>query len=80
MMNIAYLISAYKDPAHLRRLCDALKYGVENDVHFFVHIDKKVDIRPFERFLQVPNVHFTDHRFWSQWGGKPSEVPKRVVA
>ena len=43
-MKIAYLISAYKDPTHLRRLISALSHGVEDTVSFF-QIDAKVDIR-----------------------------------
>lgn len=46
-MRIAYLISAYKDPIHLRRLISALSHGVEDSVSFFIHIDAKLDIRPF---------------------------------
>lgn len=68
-MNIAYIISAYKDSAHLKRLCDVLRYGVENNVHFFIHVDKKVDIRPFKEMVQGGDIHFIDHRLWSQWGG-----------
>lgn len=67
-MNIAYLISAYKDPEHLKRLCNVLEYGMAN-VHFFIHVDKKVDIRPFEMMMKNTNVHFTPHRVWIQWGG-----------
>ena len=46
-MRIAYLISAYKDPIHLKRLISALSHGVEDTVSFFINIDAKVDIRPF---------------------------------
>lgn len=67
-MNIAYLISAHKDPEHLQRLCKVLELGMTN-VHFFIHIDKKVDIQPFKEIVNGINIHFTPHRVWTQWGG-----------
>lgn len=67
-MNIAYLISAYKDSTHLRRLISALSYGVEDTVSFFIHIDAKVDIRPFIDKCNGKNVYYTDTRYWVQWG------------
>lgn len=67
-MRIAYLISAYKDSIHLERLISALSYSV-NDVHFFIHVDKKVNIAPFLQIAQRTNVHFTGRRFYVEWGG-----------
>lgn len=54
--KIAYLISAYKDPEHLQRLILALAYGVEEYVCFFVHIDAKVDEKPFLPICNKENV------------------------
>lgn len=67
--KIAYLISAYKDPEHLQRLISALAYGVEEYVCFFVHIDAKVEEKPFLPICNKENVFFTPNRFWVQWGG-----------
>lgn len=43
-MNIAYLILAHHQPAHLRRLLAALD---TDNAYFFVHVDAKVDSAPF---------------------------------
>lgn len=67
-MNIAYLISAYKDPEHLQRLCRVLSKDMDG-VHFFIHVDRKVDISPFKRLVTGDHVHYVKHRVWSQWGG-----------
>ena len=53
-MNIAYLISAHTDAPQLARLIKAL----HPDAEFFVHIDKKSDIRPFKAHMNAKNVHF----------------------
>lgn len=67
-MRIAYCISAYKDPAHLKRLINALNYD-DNDVHFFIHIDKKVNIEPFQEMVTGANIHYVGRRFYVVWGG-----------
>ncbi len=65
-MKYAYLISAYKDPMHLARLVESL--GREAD--FFIHVDKKVDIIPFEQALyRRTNVLFISDRVSVSWGG-----------
>ncbi len=74
-MNIAYLISAHTDPPQLARLVGALSTG--GDTHFFIHIDKKSDIRPFVEALAATNphhsntddnVHFLHQRVDVRWG------------
>ena len=77
--RIAYLISAYKDPLHLKRLCEVLSYNMSK-VHFFIHIDKKVDITPFVNLVKGSNIHYVANRYWSNWGGKSSSVPKGNAA
>lgn len=70
-MNIAFLISVYKDPAQLKRLINALQ---GDGSHFFIHVDKKVDI---SSFLQIcPEFHadnqsltYLEKRFPVYWGG-----------
>ena len=53
-MKIAYLISVYKDPPHLRRL---IKRLLDNNSYFFIHVDLNVDIKPFQNALdEVKNV------------------------
>ena len=63
MKRIAYIISAFTDPDHLKRLVERLSV----DADFYVHIDKKVDITPFKRALEG-KVQFVE-RHWTSWGG-----------
>lgn len=60
---IAYLISAYCDAPHLRRLVTAL----DEDADFYVHVDANVDDAPFRKLLQG-KVHFVPRHAVS-WGG-----------
>lgn len=64
MKRIAYLISAYKDAPHLKRLIDALDDGA---CDFYVHVDRKADDAPFRRLLEG-RVMFV-RRHWVSWGG-----------
>ena len=63
-MSLAYLISAHTDAPQLARLIRAL----HKDAEFFVHIDKKVEIRPFQQAIRAENVHFIEKRIDIQWG------------
>lgn len=66
-MKIAYGISVYKDPCHLKRLVEALDY---TDVQFFIHVDKKVDINSFKQEVgNKLNVIWIKERLNVQWGG-----------
>lgn len=67
-MKIIYLILAHNSPEtflrQLNRLCD-------EQTHFYVHIDKKVDNSPFLKSAQgVNNIKFVDddHRVCGEWG------------
>lgn len=63
-MKLAFLISAHKDAKHLRTLVNSLPA----DSEFYIHIDQKSDIRPFEEKLDRENVHFLEHRVNVAWG------------
>ena len=63
-MNIAYLISAHTDAPQLQRLIEAL----HPEAHFFVHIDRKSDIRAFTSAVCRENVHFLEDRVDVRWG------------
>lgn len=63
-MNLAYLISAHTDAPQLARLIRAL----HADAEFFVHIDLKSDIRPFQEAITAGNVHFIENRTDIRWG------------
>lgn len=74
MKRLAYIISAYIDAEHLLRMTETL--GPTGD--FYVHIDKKTDITPFECLLKG-KVHFV-RRHWSSWGGwKQVEYQKELL-
>lgn len=60
---IAYLISAYCDAPHLKRLVEAL----DEDADFYVHVDANVDDTPFRRLLPG-KVRFVPRHAVS-WGG-----------
>ncbi|AVM52856.1 core-2/I-Branching enzyme [Bacteroides zoogleoformans] len=65
MSRIAYIISAYKDAPHLRRLVDALA----GDADFYIHIDRNADIRPFKELLKDKTTFVPRHRVsWGGWG------------
>ena len=64
MMRIAYILSAYTDAPHLRRLVDALDDGWAD---FYVHIDRKVDDTPFRKQLAGRATFVPRH--WISWGG-----------
>ena len=63
-MKIAFLISTYTDPVHLHRLIDSLPM----DAHFFIHIDKSVDERPFRSAVSGAQIHYIDKRVRVMWG------------
>lgn len=64
-MNVAYIIHAYKNPDQLKRLIGALD---SERSFFFVHVDKKVNIKPFEELLGDNNKVFWIKRENSDWG------------
>jgi hypothetical protein len=66
-MKIAYLITAHKDLTHLVRLVKALS---ATDSYFFIHIDKKFAIEPFENIIDVmgDTVQFIEERYSVYWG------------
>lgn len=63
MGKIAYMISAYKDAAHLKRLISSL----DCDADFYVHVDKNVDIEPFRAAIGNRATFVRQHRV--SWGG-----------
>lgn len=65
-MQIAYLILAYNQPAHLTRLVKALN---SDNVHFFIHIDKKSNTDNFRNLTHLKNAIFIPDRIKVYWGG-----------
>ncbi|MBO5851877.1 MAG: hypothetical protein J6R29_06055 [Clostridia bacterium] len=70
--NIAYLYMCHNNPDQLRRLAKILEY---NKDMIFVHVDKKVDKKPFlEATKNCSNVHFVEDRIKNYWGGFNSVI------
>ena len=72
--QLAYLILTHQFPESLARLVNRLN---SPHAHFFIHVNRAVDIQPFLRALPpAENVHFTDIRIKVHWRGfkrpKPS--------
>lgn len=51
-MKIAYIILVHKNPQQVKRLIGALRHA---NVSFYLHIDRKVDSRPFHAVLDEVN-------------------------
>jgi len=65
--HIVYLILAHNNPDTLGRMINALTC---NWAHFFIHIDKKADIKEFLPFISAKqNVHISANRIRVFWGG-----------
>jgi hypothetical protein len=68
-MKTAYLILAHSEPEHLARLTSRLKADW-NDI--FIHIDRKVDQRPFQDMVHPTDGVFflpPESRIDVRWGG-----------
>ena len=65
-MKIAYLVSIYKNPRLVKR---TLEFLACDEATFFVHVDKKADIKQFDS-LRREKVIFTDQRvavYWAEY-------------
>ncbi len=66
LMDINYLIQVHQFPKHLKRLVHRLN---GDRVFFYIHLDKKVDIKPFKSELEgLDNVFFIKERVEVGWG------------
>lgn len=77
--RMAFLISAYTEPRSLRAL--VLKLNEMFSADFFIHIDKKVQIDPFQTdLINLPNVFFIKDRVRVYWGGYSQvEMQKAMI-
>ena len=67
-MQIAYLVLAHQQPKQVKRLVAAL---ASKDCSFYIHVDKNVDITPFQSELSsFEQVHLLQkhHREAGTWG------------
>lgn len=66
-MNHCFLIIAHNNPLLLKRIVYKLQ---DNNHFFFIHIDKKVNIKPFiECLYGLKNIIFIENRIKVNWGG-----------
>ncbi|QGY43173.1 hypothetical protein GM418_05720 [Maribellus comscasis] len=65
MKKLAFLILAHNDSVHLSKLIKALNYNSD----FYVHIDKKTNIKEFQDRIPLKNVFFLENRITVSWAG-----------
>jgi len=65
-MKIAHLILSHKNPDQLERLLRVLDHPAFD---FYIHVDKKSDITPFEYLTRQKNVFFIKERAKVYWAG-----------
>ena len=64
-MKIHYIILVHKNPEQLCRLVEQLE---TEQTDFYIHVDRKTDISPFQEKLSRPNVCFISERVDILWG------------
>ena len=64
-MLAANIITVYKQPTLVEALLRTMQHSC---FHFYLHIDRKVDIRQFEYLAELPTF-FIDKRFDIKWAG-----------
>jgi len=65
-MEKSYIILVHENPQQLLRLIKALD---DNKSYFYIHVDKKVDIQDFKKFISDnKNVIFVANRYECIWG------------
>lgn len=65
-MRMAHIIMAYKDPEQIERLVKAMSHP---HFDFYIHIDSKFDIGPFEYLNGLERVHLIKKRVKVSWAG-----------
>ncbi|MFI5124748.1 MAG: beta-1,6-N-acetylglucosaminyltransferase, partial [Chitinophagales bacterium] len=63
-MRIACIIMAHKNPQQIERF---IKKFDSFPFDFFLHIDKKINPKPFHYLAQLPRVQFVHHRVKIRW-------------
>lgn len=64
-MRIAYLILTHKLPSQLRILIDLCQHP---EADFYIHLDKKVNLKAFSDLLTEENIFFIQKRVRCRWG------------
>ncbi|WP_158795391.1 beta-1,6-N-acetylglucosaminyltransferase [Pedobacter sp. L105] len=65
-MRIAHIIAAHKNPLQIERLITAMHHP---NFDFYIHLDKKVAIAPFQYLEELGQVYFIKDRTLCNWGG-----------
>jgi hypothetical protein len=65
-LKAAVLIVTYSSPIQTKRLIDSLNNG---SFDFYIHLDKKIDIKTHQALFNIPNVFFIDNRIDIKWAG-----------
>ena len=63
-MRIACIIMAHKNPQQIERF---IKKFDPFPFDFFLHIDRKIDLEPFQYLARLPQVQFVQHRVKIRW-------------
>lgn len=65
-MKIAHLILTHKNPQQLLRLIHALQHP---SFDFYIHIDRKKNLREFTSVIESPNIYWINKRAKINWAG-----------
>jgi len=65
-MKVANIVVFHKNPSCIERL---LKAASHPGFDFFLHLDRKVSIRPYQHLSQLPQTHFVSKRIPVRWAG-----------
>lgn len=65
-MLAANIITVYKQPKLVETLLRTMQHAC---FHFYLHIDRKADMRQFEYLAELPNVFFVNKRLDIKWAG-----------
>ena len=65
-MRVANIIMAYKDPEQIEKMIRAMDHP---DLYFFIHLDQKIAMEPFEFLGKLNRVSFINKRTICNWGG-----------
>lgn len=65
-MRVAHLILTYTNPKQTERMIKRMKH---DNFDFYIHVDKKYDIRPHLFLANLPNVYFIKNRTDVIWAG-----------
>src|SRR5215213_8417811 len=65
-MRMAHIILVYKDPSQVERLIKKLSHP---DFDFYIHVDSKFDLAPFEHLQNIERVYMIKNRLKVRWAG-----------